>query len=88
MGLQDGAHGADGVVAVPVVLIDELLGVGRGKEKRVAGLREFRPDAFDLAPRADWPAVFEAFERIGGPEARELARAYWLTPTQIGRAHV
>ena len=31
--------------------------------------------------RADWPAVFDAFERIGGPEARDLARDYWLTPT-------
>ena len=29
----------------------------------------------------DWPAVFAAFERIGGPEARALAEAYWLTPT-------
>ncbi len=33
------------------------------------------------AARADWPAVFDAFERIGGPEARDLARDYWLTPT-------
>jgi len=33
------------------------------------------------AVRADWPAVFDAFERIGGPEARDLARAYWLTAT-------
>jgi proline iminopeptidase len=29
----------------------------------------------------DWPAVFAAFERIGGAEARRLAEAYWLTPT-------
>ena len=41
----------------PVTDIDELLGVGRGEEKRVAGLREFRPDAFDLAPRADVDAT-------------------------------
>lgn len=33
------------------------------------------------AARADWPAVFDAFERIGGPEARQLAKDYWLTPT-------
>ena len=33
------------------------------------------------AARADWPAVFDAFERIGGTWARELAQAYWLTPT-------
>jgi len=33
------------------------------------------------AARPDWPAVFDAFERVGGPEARDLARAYWLTPT-------
>ena len=30
---------------------------------------------------ADWPAVFDAFERIGGPDARRLAEAYWLSPT-------
>jgi pimeloyl-ACP methyl ester carboxylesterase len=33
------------------------------------------------AARPDWPAVFDAFERIGGPEARQLAKDYWLTPT-------
>ena len=33
------------------------------------------------AARADWPAVFDAFERIGGTGARRLAEAYWLTPT-------
>jgi len=33
------------------------------------------------AARPDWPAVFDAFERIGGPDARSLAEAYWLTPT-------
>ena len=32
------------------------------------------------AARPDWPAVFEAFERIGGPQARRLAEAYWLSP--------
>jgi proline iminopeptidase len=33
------------------------------------------------AARADWPAVFAAFERIGGAEARRIAQDYWLTPT-------
>jgi pimeloyl-ACP methyl ester carboxylesterase len=33
------------------------------------------------AAQPDWPAVFDAFERIGGPAARDLARDYWLTPT-------
>jgi proline iminopeptidase len=37
------------------------------------------------AARVDWPAVFDAFERIGGPQARELARAYWLAPTDERR---
>lgn len=37
------------------------------------------------AARPDWPAVFDAFERIGGAEARRLAEAYWLTPTPEGR---
>lgn len=37
------------------------------------------------AAKADWPAVFDAFERIGGPQARDLARNYWLTPTPEGR---
>jgi pimeloyl-ACP methyl ester carboxylesterase len=33
------------------------------------------------AARPDWPAVFDAFERIGGMQARNLARDYWLAPT-------
>ncbi len=33
------------------------------------------------AARPDWPAVFDAFERIGGSHARRLAQDYWLTPT-------
>jgi proline iminopeptidase len=37
------------------------------------------------AARADWPVVFDAFERIGGPEARRLAQDYWLTPTPQAR---
>ncbi|MCZ4314081.1 alpha/beta hydrolase [Comamonadaceae bacterium G21597-S1] len=38
------------------------------------------------AAQVDWPAVFDAFERIGGAEAREVARARWLTPTPERRA--
>ncbi len=38
------------------------------------------------AARPDWNAVFEAFERIGGAEARRLAESYWLTPTPEARA--
>ena len=37
------------------------------------------------AARPEWPAVFAAFERIGGAEARRLAEAYWLNPTHEGR---
>ena len=37
------------------------------------------------AARADWPVVFDAFERIGGPQARRLAEDYWLTPTPQAR---
>jgi len=37
------------------------------------------------AARADWPAVFEAFERIGGAQARRMAQDYWLTPTPESR---
>lgn len=37
------------------------------------------------AARPDWPAVFDAFERIGGAEARRLAQDYWLSPTPEGR---
>lgn len=37
------------------------------------------------AAQMDWPAVFAAFERIGGPRARDLARAYWLTPSDATR---
>ena len=37
------------------------------------------------AARPEWPPVFDAFERIGGAEARRLAEAYWLTPTPEGR---
>jgi pimeloyl-ACP methyl ester carboxylesterase len=33
------------------------------------------------AARPDWTAVFDAFERIGGPQARQIAQDYWLSPT-------
>lgn len=33
------------------------------------------------AARPDWDAVFDAFERIGGAQARQIARDYWLSPT-------
>ena len=36
--------------------------------------------------RVDFEQMFAAFERVGGPEARDLARAYWLTPTAERRA--
>jgi pimeloyl-ACP methyl ester carboxylesterase len=38
------------------------------------------------AARFDFPAMFEAFERIGGPEARQAAEAYWSQPTPERRA--
>jgi pimeloyl-ACP methyl ester carboxylesterase len=34
----------------------------------------------------DFPVIFEAFERIGGRHAREVAEAYWLNPTVETRA--
>lgn len=33
------------------------------------------------AARPDWAAVFDAFERIGGAQARRIAQDYWLGPT-------
>ncbi len=39
------------------------------------------------AARFDFPEVFKAFERIGGPEARAAAEEYWLTPTVPTRRH-
>lgn len=33
------------------------------------------------AARPDWNAVFDAFERIGGAQARQIAQDYWLSPT-------
>ena len=41
------------------------------------------------AARMDLPAVFAAFERLGGPEARALAEARWLRPTpEIRREYI
>ena len=38
------------------------------------------------AARMNYPKVFEAFERLGGKEAREVAEAFWMTPTPERRA--
>ena len=37
------------------------------------------------AARVDFPTVFAAFERFGGPHARAVAESYWLNPTVEGR---
>ena len=38
------------------------------------------------AARIDFPEIFAAFERIGGPRARDVAETYWLDPTPERRA--
>jgi pimeloyl-ACP methyl ester carboxylesterase len=38
------------------------------------------------AARVDFPAIFEAFGRRGGPEIRAIAEEYWTNPTAEGRA--
>lgn len=38
------------------------------------------------AARVEWPAVLDAFERIGGPDARQLAHDRWLAPSPHSRA--
>jgi len=38
------------------------------------------------AAHVDFTKVYAAFERLGGPEARDVARAYWENPTDEGRA--
>lgn len=38
------------------------------------------------AGRIDFPAIFAAFARIGGPEASAIAESYWMNPTAAGRA--
>lgn len=37
------------------------------------------------AAKVDFPVIFEAFERRGGPEVRDVAEAYWTHPTDKGR---
>jgi pimeloyl-ACP methyl ester carboxylesterase len=39
------------------------------------------------AAQFDFPTMFDAFESIGGPQARLAAEAYWLSPTPLSRAH-
>lgn len=38
------------------------------------------------AAKVDFSAIFAAFERRGGPEARAIAESYWTNPTADGRA--
>lgn len=38
------------------------------------------------AARVDFATIFAAFERLGGRQARDVAEAYWLSPTAEGRA--
>lgn len=38
------------------------------------------------AARVQFEEVYRAFERLGGPEIAEIARAYWEAPTDAGRA--
>jgi proline iminopeptidase len=38
------------------------------------------------AAQIDFPTVFKAFARIGGPEIGALAESYWTNPTAEGRA--
>ena len=35
--------------------------------------------------KMEWDVIFDAFERIGGPEARHMAEAFWLTPSAENR---
>ena len=38
------------------------------------------------AARVDFQSIYSAFERLGGPEIRSIAEAYWENPTAEGRA--
>ncbi|KMO14024.1 alpha/beta fold hydrolase [Methylobacterium platani] len=38
------------------------------------------------AARIDFPTIFAAFERVGGPDIGALAESYWTNPTPEGRA--
>ena len=37
------------------------------------------------AAKVEFPAIYDAFERRGGAEVREIAEAYWTRPTNEGR---
>lgn len=37
------------------------------------------------AAHIDWPRMFDAFERLGGPTARALAEQRWLRPDETSR---
>ena len=37
------------------------------------------------AAKVDFPTIFDAFERLGGIEARQTAEAYWLAPSADAR---
>lgn len=36
--------------------------------------------------KMEFPSVYDAFLRLGGPEIRDIAKAYWENPTDEGRA--
>ena len=38
------------------------------------------------AGKIDFPAIFAAFKRVGGPEVSAIAESYWMNPTAEGRA--
>ncbi|WP_205820862.1 alpha/beta fold hydrolase [Methylobacterium nonmethylotrophicum] len=38
------------------------------------------------AAKVEFPAIVEAFLRLGGPEAARIAEAYWMAPTAERRA--
>jgi len=38
------------------------------------------------AAKVDFECVYNAFERVGGREVRQIAEAYWQKPTTVGRA--
>ena len=65
------AHHDDAVADV-----DQFLGVGRGEQDRVPPLAEIRPDALDLAPRADVDAArrvdHDQDASVGGQPAGDL----------------
>lgn len=38
------------------------------------------------AAKVDFPSIYGAFDRLGGPEARDMAETYWENPTAETRA--